>query len=204
MSEDWSLEEDTRTPLSPMFTSQLHSVPMLSTSASSSGSASLHTPSSYDQDLFGSYLHQSHPPLDLNDFTCTIDSGSLKPFTPAELASLSSYTSFPEEPQQFRSQPDGTDLFPPVLEPVDLPVSDEKHQTCIKEAYEILGEVAFIQSGKTGSPPSAPFSKVHQRPLDQILHTNKEAGERLHRLMTCSCAKSPGLSMVYASAIWRI
>jgi len=86
-----------------------------------------------------------------------------------------------------------------------------KHHDCFREAYEILGSLAF--QGSHHSPPmpqsptvsvSAMFGTTHDVPLDHMLRCNRESGERLGRLLTCLCPSSPHHALLYASIIYRM
>ncbi|KAI4153052.1 MAG: hypothetical protein LQ340_002539 [Diploschistes diacapsis] len=92
-----------------------------------------------------------------------------------------------------------------------LPPAGDKGHDCVSEAYEILGGLSLHSLNNapsiSQSPPasaSATASTVQRMPLDHILHLNREASERLVRLLSCRCAKSPHLTLLYASIISRI
>lgn len=94
-----------------------------------------------------------------------------------------------------------------LLQPVD-----SKGHDCFREAYEILGSLACHRLNKLHSlsePPSPGSGSItpscaSRVPLDQVLGLNREASERLGRLLTCSCAASPQLTMLYASIVSQI
>lgn len=81
---------------------------------------------------------------------------------------------------------------------------------CPKEAYAVLSSLSFINLNKHVSTPLQPTSRSgssttpDQVPLDHVLRLNREACERLTRLLACSCARSPHLAMLYASIFSRV
>ncbi|KAL9028147.1 MAG: hypothetical protein Q9196_003440 [Gyalolechia fulgens] len=92
------------------------------------------------------------------------------------------------------------------------PPSDGGHD-CFREAYDILGSLSrhrlsnphsISESPPTPSSAATTANTAHQVPLDHVLRLNREASERLGHLFTCSCAGSPQLTMLYASAIFQI
>ena len=70
---------------------------------------------------------------------------------------------------------------------------------CSLEAYDILRSLC---AGPSPSPDAS--SKPGSVPLDHVLRLNRVASERLGRLLTCQCARSPHLALLYASVILRI
>lgn len=101
-------------------------------------------------------------------------------------------------------------LFDDTIYP-DSPLithDDTKGHDCSREAYDLLGNLSFLSlhkaySATTTTTPS-PNGFVSRVPLDFILHINREASERLNRLLNCSCASHPHLSFLHASIISRI
>lgn len=89
---------------------------------------------------------------------------------------------------------------------------------CHGEAYEILESFSFPNISKahsatlSGTTASASVStgsgaannSNNSVPLDLVLRLNREAGERLIPLLTCSCARSLHLALLYASIVSRI
>ena len=84
---------------------------------------------------------------------------------------------------------------------------------CFREAYEILGSLSVHHLNNahsvSRSPPrrgsfSTRTSTGNRVPLDHVLRFNREASERLSRLLTCSCAGSPQLTMLCASIISQV
>ena len=91
------------------------------------------------------------------------------------------------------------------------PVSSKGHD-CFREAYHILDSLSFhrlnnlnstLESPSPGSA-STTASTANRVPLDDVLRLNREASERLGRLLTCSCAGLPQLTMLYASIISQV
>ncbi|KAI0601611.1 hypothetical protein F4775DRAFT_405652 [Biscogniauxia sp. FL1348] len=85
---------------------------------------------------------------------------------------------------------------------------DGKAHDCPREAYEILGSLSLPNFNKahaanTSAPGSTPGS-ANSVPLDFILHLNREASERLGRLLNCPCAAQPHLAFLYATILSRI
>ena len=87
------------------------------------------------------------------------------------------------------------------------PPSGSDHD-CNSEAYGILIKLSTSRSksapGASLPAPAQLASKSgdkHKIPVDQILRLNREAGERLGSLLTCSCSRTPHLALLYASII---
>ncbi|KAJ5698621.1 hypothetical protein N7462_000626 [Penicillium macrosclerotiorum] len=72
---------------------------------------------------------------------------------------------------------------------------------CPQEVCEILSRLSNINLMKGHSTPSGTAASV---PLDHMLRLNREASEQLRRLLTCPCAKSANLVLLYASNISRV
>lgn len=92
-----------------------------------------------------------------------------------------------------------------------LTPTGSKDHDCFREAYDILGSLPFHSFDNahsiSQSPPgsaSTTTSTADRVPLDHALHLHREASERLSRLLTCICARSPHLTMLYASIISRV
>ena len=90
------------------------------------------------------------------------------------------------------------------------PLANKGHD-CSREAHAILESLSFPRPDKAHlisqpSPGSASTtaSTADRVPLDHILCLNREASERLGPLLTCACAESPYLALLYASIISRI
>ncbi|KAF2266556.1 hypothetical protein CC78DRAFT_531528 [Lojkania enalia] len=75
-----------------------------------------------------------------------------------------------------------------------------KGHDCPREAYDVLGSLSFLNLNQMALAPTSSMPV----PLDHALRVNREAGERLGRLLTCSCARSPHLALLYASIFSRI
>ena len=90
-----------------------------------------------------------------------------------------------------------------------------KDHDCFHEAYEILGSLSshhLNHAHSISDSPPTPGSvsttstthNVNRVPLDHLLRINREALERLDSLLTCSCARSPQLTMLCASIISQV
>jgi hypothetical protein len=92
-----------------------------------------------------------------------------------------------------------------------MQLADFSDHDCPRKAHEILGSLSFLNvskghpvlSANTVQMPSA-NGLASQVPLDRVLQLNREACESLSRLLTCTCARSPSLALLYASIISRI
>jgi hypothetical protein len=87
-----------------------------------------------------------------------------------------------------------------------LPIESKCHD-CFREAYDILGSLSFLNmSGAhfTSQPSPGSGSTAENVPLDHILRLNRESSIRLSCLLTCFCARSPYLALLYASIISRM
>ncbi|KAI1655197.1 hypothetical protein F4813DRAFT_398548 [Daldinia decipiens] len=85
---------------------------------------------------------------------------------------------------------------------------DAKNHDCTREAYEILNSLSSLNISKAHSrttpPPGTTATSINCVPLDFILQLNREATERLGRLLSCSCANYSHLAFLYASIIGQI
>ncbi|MCJ1420216.1 hypothetical protein MMC32_006573 [Xylographa parallela] len=85
-----------------------------------------------------------------------------------------------------------------------LPAGSNGHD-CSREAYDILGifqlHNAHVRPHPATSSAASITSTAHCLPFDYILRRNRESGERLGRLLTCFCARSANLALLYASII---
>ena len=86
-----------------------------------------------------------------------------------------------------------------------------KGHDCFREAYGILGDLSahsFNNALFSDELPSdlawTAQSHANQVPLDQVLRRNRDAGERLGRILTCSCGGSSRLALLCASIISQI
>lgn len=71
---------------------------------------------------------------------------------------------------------------------------------CPQEAHEILGA---LSSAHALGEPSNNLNTI-ELPFDHVLRLNREASDRLDRLMGCTCSKTPHLALLCASTISRI
>ena len=78
--------------------------------------------------------------------------------------------------------------------------SHESH-SCPRESYEIFRDL-ICPSPSLHAPESNSVTASAQ--LDQVLHFNRNAIDRLSKLLECRCAKSGHRAMVHASIISRI
>lgn len=93
-----------------------------------------------------------------------------------------------------------------------IPPVNAKGQDCFREAYDIMGSLSFrslknVHSRTESQRPgqaSTTASTANQVPLDHVLRLNREASERLMRLLTCHCTEFPQLIMLYATIISQI
>ncbi|KAG6995598.1 hypothetical protein G7Y79_00044g080690 [Physcia stellaris] len=86
-----------------------------------------------------------------------------------------------------------------------------KGHDCFREAYAILGGMSAhslnnaLSSDELRSDlASTTPSHANQVPLDHILRYNRDASERLGRVLTCSCGGSSRLALLCASIISHI
>ena len=123
-------------------------------------------------------------------------------FTPAF------YPSMPlEEWPQLGSWGAGLEEIPSAsgLEPASTALnsgsnSHESH-SCARESYEIFRDL-ICPSPSLHAPESN--SVTVSAELDQVLHFNRHAVDRLKQLLKCHCAKSGHRAMVHASIVSRI
>lgn len=106
---------------------------------------------------------------------------------------------------QFQHFGGGLDLFLDTpLEPTSIPrdtsKSSESH-SCPRESYEIFRDL-ICPSPFLHAPE--PNSVTVSAQLDQVLQFNKDAIERLTRVLRCPCAKTGHRAMVHASIVSRI
>lgn len=95
-----------------------------------------------------------------------------------------------------------------LINDILVPPSESSSHDCCREAYDVLGKLSFLQQNETEPFPraaqgTASASEQTGRcvPFDQILRLNRESRDRLGQLLTCPCAKSPHLALLYASII---
>lgn len=107
----------------------------------------------------------------------------------------------PSDPKS--SAPEGL-LSASALEPVStVRMTSNSHEShsCPRESYEILRDL--ICPGPYLHAPEANSVTVSAQ-LDEVLHFNRDAINRLSRLLKCPCAKSGHRVMVHASIVSRI
>ena len=120
---------------------------------------------------------------------------------------LEGYSTPAAQTEASQTQVDESRYFDSALLP---PVGSKCHD-CSREAYDILGSLSFhslnnahsIFESPPGSTPTT-ASTANRVPLDHVLRLNREASEQLGRLLTCSCAGSPHLALLYASIISQV
>ncbi|GES63899.1 hypothetical protein ATEIFO6365_0007058600 [Aspergillus terreus] len=93
---------------------------------------------------------------------------------------------------------------------VGLPADSRGSHDCFREGIDILDSLSLqTTSFSHAMPPPTPSSSstpgsTSQMPLDRVLSLSREASRRLSPLLSCSCARSPHLALLYASIISRI
>lgn len=95
-------------------------------------------------------------------------------------------------------------LSAPVCEPVipDRPdAENEDSHSCPRESYEIFRDL--ICPSPSLHAPEANSETVSAQ-LDYVLHFNRNAIDRLSRVLRCDCAKSGHRGMVHASIVSRM
>lgn len=91
-----------------------------------------------------------------------------------------------------------------ALEPISTVRSNSDSQeshSCPRESYEIFRDL-ICPSPSLHAPEANSTTILAQ--LDQVLHFNRNAIDRLSRLLKCPCAKSGHRAMVHASIVSRI
>ncbi|KAI1400741.1 hypothetical protein F4819DRAFT_487313 [Hypoxylon fuscum] len=89
----------------------------------------------------------------------------------------------------------------------NITTTNNVNHDCLQEANDVLANLSFVSFGKMGSSPSSKLGSVSITecvPLDYVLRLNREASERLSRLLTCPCARSPHQALLYASIFSRV
>lgn len=85
--------------------------------------------------------------------------------------------------------------------------ANSRGHDCTREAHDLLSSLSFVDLSKTAASPltlTSAAGTAEYVPLDHVLRINREASERLSRLLTCSCARSPHLALLYASIFSRV
>ena len=158
-------------------------------------------------------LFPDFTPLELGDgFNYNIDTGTIPTIDPGIISNLESST--PTD-YSIPLMQIGVPLYQRIenghLDDIWQLPAESKHHDCFREAYEILGSLAFQGSHHTPPMPQSPtisvsamFGTTYDVPLDHMLRCNRESGERLGRLLTCLCPSSPHHALLYASIIYRM
>ena len=88
---------------------------------------------------------------------------------------------------------------------------DIKGQDCFREAYRVLGSLishglnsAQSLSGVSIDSASTTSTTANQASFDHVLRINREASERLNRMLISSTTRSPHLGLLYASIISQV
>lgn len=88
------------------------------------------------------------------------------------------------------------------------PLAESKGHDCSGEAYDILRSLSSPRTKNMGCAPGSASPSASTRaitavrvPFAHILRLNQEAGQRIGRLLACSCATYPHLALLYASII---
>jgi hypothetical protein len=156
-------------------------------------------PSAWASTYFANQLSTINAPTDEQDLPPFIDFTSID-FPEALLLSP------PAAPIE-ASQSATVAPAPQYLESGLTTATSNTDHDCNREACSILSGLSF----QTFCPSSAtlgtaiqntsPFTPV---PLDQILRLNRDANDRLGRLLMCPCARRPDLVLLYASIFSRV
>ncbi|KAI0877842.1 hypothetical protein GGS24DRAFT_446206 [Hypoxylon argillaceum] len=86
----------------------------------------------------------------------------------------------------------------------DSAASHTSHN-CHRESYEILLRLGLGHGDFSRLAVASPSDlDTGSAQLDRVLHLNRNAIDRLTKLLSCSCRRSPHLAMLYASIISRI
>ncbi|KAI1780726.1 hypothetical protein F4818DRAFT_396598 [Hypoxylon cercidicola] len=86
-------------------------------------------------------------------------------------------------------------------------IANNRGHDCTREAHDLLSSLSFASLNKMAISPLtlAPSPGAGEGvPLDHVLRINREASDRLTRLLTCPCARSPHLALLYASIFSRV
>jgi hypothetical protein len=120
----------------------------------------------------------------------------------------------PLKPDLLGNIPDGKPLTP-LSDARRSPNMCTRDPECHREACELVGRSLFdnvVQSTSNGpssyplesGPVTARNEATDELSLDHLLLLNRKSSERVSSLLTCSCAKSPYLMILYASLISAI
>ncbi|KAF2204081.1 hypothetical protein GQ43DRAFT_461050 [Delitschia confertaspora ATCC 74209] len=159
---------------------------------------------SLHSDLFGSVLPDYFPSLEFGDGS-NIDLGHTSTLSSTDFEGYATPTT---QTDHSHNQVNEKNYFESAL--LALSGSNKGHD-CFREAHETLGSLSFDSLHNVHSLPQTPpasastmTSNAQGVPLDHVLRLNREASERLGRLLTCSCAASPHIALLHASIICRI
>ncbi|KAI4180809.1 MAG: hypothetical protein L6R41_007010 [Letrouitia leprolyta] len=151
-------------------------------------------------DLFWPSM-SNYPPLDFDDgLFSNMDSG---PFSlPTPVSDSHNTTPRKQSYAEENRYSDNASFQPP---------SNGSHD-CFREAYDVLGSLSLHRFPIPLSTPQSPVpnsaststNAANRVPLDHVLRLNREAIERLGSLLSCPCAGSPQLTILYASIISQI
>ncbi|KAL8921017.1 MAG: hypothetical protein Q9208_005908 [Pyrenodesmia sp. 3 TL-2023] len=159
-------------------------------------------------DLFWPLL-PNFTPLGFDDgLFSDMGTGSIPTLTTSETESYAPPATEPDAPP---AQAD--DKKEKDMDSVLLQSANSKGHDCFRETLDILTslssyyrlndahsttEKSAMDSASTTARTATPVA------LDHVLRLNRDASERLDRLMTCSCAGLPQLTMLYASIISHV
>ncbi|OCK73541.1 hypothetical protein K432DRAFT_364753 [Lepidopterella palustris CBS 459.81] len=167
-------------------------------------STNVHSLDALCSDLFGPLLPDFTSLEFYDGLSSNIETG---PISTLGSPQLESYSTPAAQTEASQTQFDESRSFDSAL----LPPSGSRDHDCFREAYDILGSLSFHSLNDahsiSQSPPvsaSTTASTSHSAPLDHVLRLNREASERLGHLLTCSCARSPHLTLLHASIISRV
>jgi hypothetical protein len=94
-----------------------------------------------------------------------------------------------------------TGLIPIQSSASITPKHHQESHSCARESYEIFRDL-ICPAPDLHAPEST--QQTISASLDQVLHCNRNAIERLGRLLTCSCSRSGHRVMVHASILSRM
>lgn len=155
------------------------------------------------------YLDSAGPNVDMTDALQSDLFGSMVP----DLTSLDFGDALSNIDIESMSTMTGLDfegfLAPTV--PIEAAQPNSKNHHCFREAYDILGSLAFhglndAQSGSRLPADSASTTSTiaNQASFDRVLLLNREASERLGRLFIAYSTRSPHVVLLYASIISQV
>jgi hypothetical protein len=137
-----------------------------------------------------------------------LDAPPLETFTTSARTSDASRTQNPEGISDFL---ESASLF--FGDNTTAPGMDKESHDCFREAHDILTCLAYHHATQLPSTTPSPSTTADATssqardilPLDHMLRSNREAIDRLSRLIFCPCGTShPYLSLLYAAIISRV